>query len=129
MLVLPGCGSKQNNIQKINTNENISAIPFYNEVTPIEAKNIIENNSSLVIIDVSDDYISGHLPGAISVPMTEIEKKILELNKNKTYLIYAHQSAYAIAVASRLAESGFENVYHLDGDFSAWLSAGYKTEK
>lgn len=129
VLVLSGCESKQNDSKKIDPDENISAIPFYNEVTPAEAKNIIENNSSLIIIDASDDYINGHLPGAINVPIAEIEAKILQLDKNKTYLIYARQSAYAVAVASRLAESGFENVYHLDGDFSAWLSAGFKIEK
>lgn len=128
-LVLSGCGSKQKESKTIDTDRNISEIPFYNEVAPAEAKNIIDNNSNLIIIDVSSDYKSGHLPRAINVPIAEIESKIIELNKNRTYLIYARQSAYSIAVASRLAENGFENVYHLDGDFLAWQSAGYKIEK
>ena len=37
----------------------------YIDVTPAEARELIDENPDLVIIDVSPHYAQGHLPGAV----------------------------------------------------------------
>ncbi|MBE0700129.1 MAG: rhodanese-like domain-containing protein, partial [Acholeplasmataceae bacterium] len=34
----------------------------------------------------------------------------------------------SIAGASKLIDAGFENVYRLEGNYSAWVEAGYPVE-
>ena len=87
--------------------------------------------SDLVIIDVSPHYDSGHLPGAINYYNGDgsLDEAIPGLDKDKTYLVYCHVDSVAISGAKKLIEAGFEKVYRLVGNYSAWVAAGYPVEK
>lgn len=103
--------------------------PFFTDVSPDEAKNLIANNNKLVIVDVSGKYIEGHLPGAINWPIGQLESKLKELDKTRAYLVYGREEAYSQAAASRLSESGIEDVYRLEGGMEAWAENKGKIEK
>jgi rhodanese-related sulfurtransferase len=45
------------------------------------------------------------------------------------YLVYCHVDRVAIAGAQKLTDAGFTNVYRLEGNYRAWVDAGYPTEK
>ena len=102
----------------------------YVDVTPQEAKALIDDNPDLIIIDVSPAYDQGHLPGAINYYLGDgsLEAAIPMLDKNATYLVYCHVDSVAIAGAQALVDAGFLNVYRLEGNYSAWVDAGYPVE-
>ncbi len=102
----------------------------YKNVLPEEAKNIIDDNENLVIIDVSSAYNQGHIPGAVNIPLAELEQKIPELEKNKDYFVYCNfDSSAAIAGAEKLADAGFKTIYRLEGNLGGWVAAGFDTER
>ena len=103
----------------------------YIDVTPAEAKDLIDNNPDLVIIDVSPHYEEGHLPGAIHYYLGDgsLAKAIPTLDKNGKYLVYCHIDSVAIQGAQMLVDAGFTTVYRLEGNYSAWVNAGYPIEK
>jgi len=101
----------------------------YIDVTPAQAKELIEKTKDIVIIDLSTSYDSGHLPGAISIPISNLPKKIPELDKTKTYLMYCHGTSVSIDGATQLINAGFRSVYRLNGNYSGWVDAGYPIEK
>lgn len=103
----------------------------YVDVTPQEAKALIDKHSDLVIIDVSPAYAQGHLPGAVSYYLGDgsLERAIPILDKNGKYLVYCHVDSVSIAGAQRLVDAGFATVYRLKGNYSAWVAAGYPVEK
>ena len=103
----------------------------YTDLTPTEAKELIDNNSDLIIIDVSPHYEEGHLPGAVHYYLGDgsLDKAIPTLDKNKEYLVYCHIDSVAIQGAQKLVDAGFKNVYRLEGNYSAWVDAGYPIEK
>ena len=103
----------------------------YMDVTPEEAKELIENNPDLIIIDVSPNYADGHLPGAVSYYIGDgsLDNAIPTLDKEGKYLVYCHVDSVAIAGAQKLVDAGFKNVYRLEGNYSAWVDAGYEVEK
>jgi len=103
----------------------------YTDITPAEAKKLMEMNTDLVIIDVSPYFDRGHIPGAVNHPVGsgDLDKAIPKLDKNKTYLVYCHGDAPAIAGAKKLAEAGFKKVYRLKGNYGAWVASGYPVEK
>ena len=105
--------------------------PTYVDLSPKEAKELIDSTPDIVIIDVSPHYDQGHIPGAISYYLGDgsLDVAIPTLDKNKTYLVYCHVDSVSIAGASQLIKAGFKNVYRLEGTYSAWVDAGYPVEK
>ena len=102
----------------------------YKDVTPPEAKELIETTPDLVILDVSPLYDQGHIPGAVNHPMFDgsLEKAIPSLDMGVPYLVYCHSDSVSIAAANALVDAGFKEVYRLKGNYAAWVDAGYETE-
>jgi rhodanese-related sulfurtransferase len=105
--------------------------PTYVDLSPEEAKALIDSTPDLVIIDVSPNYDQGRIPGAINYYLGDgsLDDAIPTLDKTKTYLVYCHVDSVSIAGATQLIEAGFENVYRLEGNYAAWVDAGYPVEK
>jgi len=140
VLILSGCTPQppvefENTPSKSRATNNASNIMNqsndYIDVTPEEAKNLIESNPELVIIDVSPNYANGHLPGAINYYVGDgsLDKAIPTLDKDKEYLVYCHVDSASILGAQKLIDAGFEMVYRLSGNFAAWVEADYPIEK
>jgi len=102
----------------------------YMDVSPQEAKTLIEDTENLVIIDVSNRYAQGHMPGAINYYVGDgsLDEAIPTLDKDVPYLVYCHVESVAIVGAQKLIDAGFSQVYRLDGNYSAWVDAGYDIE-
>jgi rhodanese-related sulfurtransferase len=103
----------------------------YIDLSPQEAKELIMEMPEVVIIDVSPKYDEGHLPGAINYYVGDgsLDMAIPDLNKDLTYLVYCHVDSASIAGAEKLIKAGFENVYRLEGNYAAWVEAGYEVEE
>jgi rhodanese-related sulfurtransferase len=108
--------------------ETVSA--SYMDISPAEAKELIDTTPDLVIIDVSPHYDSGHLPGAVHYYIGDgsLENAIPTLDKNGKYLVYCHVDSVAIRGAQMLIDAGFTTVYRLEGNYRAWVDAGYPVE-
>ena len=115
IFVLVGCSS-----DVISTTE-------YTDLSPEEAKELIENNANLIIIDVSPYFAQGHIPGALNYYIGDgsLDDAIPSLDKNNTYLVYCHSDSASISGANKLIDAGFKNVYRLEGNYAAWVAAGY----
>lgn len=102
----------------------------YIDVSPAEAKALIESEMDLVVIDVSPHYDNGHLPGAVHYYLGDgsLEAAIPSLDKSKKYLVYCHVDSVAIRGAQMLVDAGFSPVYRLEGNYGAWVDAGYDIE-
>lgn len=124
----------QKPIEGNTTNEEITSeepAPAYMDVTVEEAKNLIDAKPELIIIDVSPNYARGHLPGAINYYVGDgsLDRAIPDLDKEKEYLVYCHVDSAAILGAQKLIDAGFTKVYRLEGNYKAWVDAGYEVEK
>ena len=120
LLVVVGCNQQQESTQG-----------NYIDVSPAEAKELIDTNPDLIIIDVSPHYAEGHLPGAVHYYLGDgsLDRAIPTLDKSKTYLVYCHVDSVAIQGAQKLVDAGFKNVYRLEGNYRAWVDAGYPIER
>jgi rhodanese-related sulfurtransferase len=102
----------------------------YIDLSPEEAKELIDNTPDIVIIDVSPFYVQGHIPGSINYYLGDgsLDDAIPSLDKSKVYLVYCHVDSVSIAGANKLIDAGFETVYRLEGNYSAWVEAGYPVD-
>ena len=85
----------------------------------------------ITIIDVrpKEEYLNGHLPGAVSIPMSELKNKIKNLPAKKEIIAYCRGKYCVMApeAAKMLKSKGF-NTTILQDDINSWRFAGLKIE-
>ena len=101
-------------------------------VSPTEAVQLI-NREKAVVVDVCspEEFATGHVTGAKSVPLGELEAKLGGVVKNKSVPVVmvcasGMRSRRAVAVAKKL---GYEKVYTLTGGMGAWRGANLPVQK
>ena len=101
-------------------------------LTPAAAVQLI-NREKAVVIDVCEpaEYQAGHVGGAKSIPLAELETKLPTVVKNKAtpvVLVCASgaRSARAVAIARKL---GYDNAQSLAGGLKSWRDANLPVEK
>ena len=128
LLVIGGCTQQQ---ESENPDSPMESTPgTYIDISPTEAKELIDSTPDIVIIDVSPHYDKGHLLGAVHYYLGDgsLDDAIPALDKSKTYLVYCHVDSVARQGAQKLVDAGFQKVYRLEGNYSAWVEAGYPIE-
>ena len=100
------------------------------DILAAEAKQLIDNDPEVVVIDVSPAYSAGHLTGAVNYYLGDgsLDAAIPTLDKDATYLVYCHVESVSRQGAQKLVDAGFMNVFRLEGDYDAWVDAGYPIE-
>jgi rhodanese-related sulfurtransferase len=106
--------------------------PTYMDIPPAEAYSLYENGTFDLIIDVVglNIYSLGHLPGAVNYIWADgtLNATIPTLDKNLTYLVYCHTDPPSTASAQAMVNAGFPYIYRLEGNYRAWVDAGYPIE-
>jgi rhodanese-related sulfurtransferase len=81
-----------------------------------------------VIFDVrtSGEFASGHIPGAIHIPHTQVSRRLKELegHRDREIVVYCTRGPRAYSAESVLRKAGFDKVRHLRGDITGWRRDG-----
>jgi rhodanese-related sulfurtransferase len=101
-------------------------------VTTLEATQLI-NRSDALVVDLrnAEDYAKGHILGAKSIPLAELEKRAGELDRHKAKPVILHcgDGNRAGGGIATLRAKGFDKAHNLAGGYAAWLQAGLPVEK
>ena len=101
----------------------------YGNVDVAEARDLIGEKGGLVILDVRtvSEYDSGHLEGAINIPVEALSGRLSELNPNDELLVYCRTGNRSTTAVGILRENGYDRIYHMDAGIVAWENAGFPT--
>jgi adenylyltransferase/sulfurtransferase len=79
-----------------------------------------------LVLDVREPHEAalGTLPGALSIPASQLEARLHELDSARTYVVACRLGARSDWAARRLKEAGFERLYHLNDGLLAYEAAG-----
>ena len=104
----------------------------YFRVDSDEARAMLYNDADgTVVVDVrrEDEWVTGHISGAVHIPIDDLPDRIDEVPRHKKVLFIC-----AMGVRSGLAcEVAFsmgydtENLYNIDDGTPAWIAAGHPT--
>lgn len=75
---------------------------------------------NLVDVRQVKEYAQGHLPGARSIPMGELEERQGELDPEKPTIAYCAAGVRSRAAATVLANAGFKDVHSMKGGIREW---------
>ena len=99
----------------------------YLNVNALLTKELTDTVPSLVIVDVmiEEEFNSGHIPRAIHLPVDEFTRRVSELDRYHSLLVYCRTGNRSVQAVHILVENGFTDIYHLVGGIEAWEQAGY----
>ncbi|WP_064093277.1 sulfurtransferase TusA family protein [Rossellomorea aquimaris] len=80
------------------------------------------NDDQVIVLDVREkaEYAFKHIPGAVSIPLGELESRSNELDKDKNIYVVCRTGNRSDMAAQQLAEKGFSNVINVVPGMSEW---------
>ncbi len=92
------------------------------QITPQELKARLDRRDPLVLLDVREGWERElcRLPGAVHIPIEEIEFRTEELNPEDEVVVFCHQGVRSAAVAAYLRQLGFTKAVNLVGGLDLW---------
>ncbi len=91
----------------------------YHQISQEEAKQRMTRDDGHIIVDVrrQDEYVAGHIPGAILIPNESIGTEQPEQlpDKDQIILIYCRSGRRSKEAAQKLANMGYTNIYEFGG--------------
>src|ERR1700731_4933962 len=101
------------------------------EVDPSEVNELIDEGVTIVDVRGSEEFATGHLPGAKSIPRGHLEQRIEGAAPDRSAeLILYCQSGNRSAYAARTLQEdlGYERVRSMTGGITLWKDRGYAVE-
>lgn len=85
-----------------------------------DARKLVEGGARLLDVRSPGEFASGHVPGAINVPLDALERRLGEVGpKERTVVVYCASGARSAAAKRVLMSKGYADVKNL-GPMSAW---------
>lgn len=107
------------------------------QATPLITQDVlleqIQSHTPPVIIDVRTphEFSSGHIPGALNIPIQTFKAQLSQLDpsRNRPIVVYCERGVRARRAEKLLAEAGFTQVFHLEGDLQEWRRRSYNLSR
>jgi rhodanese-related sulfurtransferase len=94
-------------------------------VTVAELAGTVAGEPDTLVVDVREpyEYVAGHLPGAVSMPLATVPVRHQELPRDRTVYLICQAGGRSGQAAMWLAKQGYQ-VANVDGGTGAWIDAG-----
>ena len=95
----------------------------YKRISMDEAKTLMEKEEGYILLDVrtKGEYEIGYIPGAINIPLSGIDEKIISFlpDKSQMILVYCRSGNRSREASDKLSKLGYSNVLEIGG-INAW---------
>jgi len=99
----------------------------YRNVTSAEAKRLIEQKKNIFLLDVRTpmEFNQARMRGSTLIPISEIERRINEVPRNRPILVFCAVGSRSNLVAGFLVNKGYREVYNMTDGLVGWYRNGY----
>lgn len=94
---------------------------MYQSISIDEMEQLYRKNPTIPILDVreADEYAGGHIPGAISMPLSSFAGQIQNLNTDQPYHVICYSGGRSSMACQLLGKAGYQAT-NIMGGMSAW---------
>jgi glyoxylase-like metal-dependent hydrolase (beta-lactamase superfamily II)/rhodanese-related sulfurtransferase len=92
---------------------------------------IEENAARLQVLDVRRhaEHAAGRVPGALNIPLDRLGRESGALDRSFPTAVVCAGGYRSSSACSLLRQQGFQSLYNVLGGTSAWIAAGFPTER
>jgi phage shock protein E len=102
-------------------------------IQPAELEQTLSAADAPLLLDVRtpEEFASGHIEGAMLVPVAELPDRLDQLGayKDRGVVVYCERGGRANKALDVLQEAGFHNLVILEGSMSRWREEGLPVAK
>ena len=101
------------------------AVALHADIKKLSAETLkasIDSKEDLIVVDVreKDEFASGHIQGAINLPLTSLEKSYDRLPLDKKVVLYCNSAARSNSAARILLQHDYQKIEEMEG-FKFWV--------
>lgn len=93
------------------------------EVTPAEAKQLIDSGAQLVDVRTEGEHAAGHIPGSRHVPLADVRSEAASLDSGRSLVLYCRSGERSGMAADAFSASGWD-AHSIAGGLEAWAHEG-----
>ena len=102
------------------------------EIDGERARELLDGPEPPALVDVRErnEWNQGHIPGAVLIPLGELESRIGEAapDRSRPVILYCARGNRSAFAAKTLEELGYEEAVSISGGFTEWAELGYPSE-
>lgn len=104
------------------------------ETSPLDAqalKQLLDSGEPVVVVDVRDagDFAQGHVPGALNIPVAQIEVRLHEIISGGKKIAFICKTDRKSSKATEIALRADLNSEAVKGGMESWTKLGFPVEK
>jgi len=85
-----------------------------------EARSLVTNGARLVDVRTAEEFASGHIEGAVNIPVQDLDRRMRELEPaSQPLVVYCRSGMRSRRASQMLRDQGFTSVHDL-GAMSRW---------
>ena len=95
---------------------------MWSDVSPQDGLKLVSSAAPRIVdVRTPQETAGGIIPGALLIPIDDLEARIKELPKDgKTTLVYCAGGGRSAAACEFLSQHGYTNLLNLEGGFGSW---------
>src|SRR4029077_2598461 len=90
----------------------------------VEVLRTSDGRALLVDVREPEEYVHGHVAGAITIPQADLASRLDELPRDRPLIVICQLGMRSLRAAQFLKQAGFDDVVTAAGGTSAWCAAG-----
>lgn len=87
----------------------------YETISSEEAFKMMNDDTIILDVRTNEEYNNGHIKNALNIPLDDIINEKINIDKNKTILVYCQSGNRSQKASSKLVSLGYEKIYNFGG--------------
>lgn len=83
----------------------------------------------LLDVRTAAEFAEGRVPGAINIPVQELEARLAELPRDRELVVYCRSGRRAATASALLREHGYTRIREMEGSLLAWREKSLPIER
>lgn len=80
----------------------------------------ITGNNALIDVRETNEFNSGHIHGAINIPLSKLKRSLKEIPTDKELILYCQSGMRSKQAARMLQKQKYKGISHLSGGIASW---------
>lgn len=89
----------------------------YNQINVDKVRNLVENNAYIIDVREKYEFETGHIKGAVNIPLSELRKRKDEIPKDKDVYLHCRSGQRSYNAILALQNLGYKNLYNIAGSY------------